>query len=131
MTEEQFEVSDSVWSDVIAIITEGMLSGNDVSNALRGVKLVDGSQATASDEVWHRVVQALQESMLTMTDVFDTLRQVRVTEREGKLYLTEEYKELVKRVHAAMVKDAEHLKAKLDEERGPAPKTFKLTGKSN
>lgn len=125
MSEAQHEISGKAWDEVVGIITEGMLSGSDVSNDLRAIKLVEGSDATAADEVWHRVVQALQESMLTMTDVFDTLRQVRVTERDGKLYLTDEYKELVKQVHAAMVKDAERLKAKLEAERSGGSLAFK------
>lgn len=65
------------------------------------------------DEVSARLVQIFQEAMLTGCDGADLLRQVELTEGNetysGSLKLTDEYKELVKKSHEQLLKNAEKL----------------------
>ena len=66
-----------------------------------------------SDSVLHRIVQIVQEAFLTGVDCADIMRQIELEEgSSGSLVLTSEYKEMVARQHAEMVKFAEEVQAK-------------------
>lgn len=64
-----------------------------------------------NDEVSMRIVQIFQEAMLTGCDGADLLRQLELTEGDvtGTLLLTSEYKELVKKSHEQLLKNAQKL----------------------
>ena len=62
-----------------------------------------------SDSVWQRVVQIVQEGMLTMTDVSDALRLVRLQEVDGKLELSDSYKQYVATLHDKLVEEGKRL----------------------
>lgn len=66
-----------------------------------------------SDEVSARLVQIFQEAMLTGCDGADLLRQVELVAGEStnvtSLVLSESYKELVKKSHEQLLKNAEKL----------------------
>lgn len=66
-----------------------------------------------NDEVSARLVQIFQEALLTGVDGADLLRQVELTEGDvtGTLVLTSDYKELVKKSHEQLLKNAQKLEA--------------------
>lgn len=69
-----------------------------------------------ADSVLHRFVQILQEGLLYGVDVADIMRMVDLEEGDdGKLVLTEAYKEMIKRQHEEALKFAEEMQAKQKE----------------
>jgi hypothetical protein len=70
------------------------------------------------DTVLMRIVQIIQEAMLMGVDCVDIMRQVEVeySTEEGKLVLTEEYKQMVVDHHEKWLAEAEKMLKEQDQE---------------
>lgn len=69
------------------------------------------------DSVLARIVQIVQEGIILGNDVTDLMRQMRLevsTETDSTLVLTQEYKDVVKRMHDQLLARAEELKQSSD-----------------
>jgi hypothetical protein len=90
-----------------------------------------------SDSVLHRFVQIVQEAILTGTDVSDHLRMVEMEDdpkNPGRLVLTADYKDLVKKQHEQLLAFAEQEKKQrtlLTEEGSIGPGIIVGTGAKN
>lgn len=86
---------------------------------------IKGNKMRMSDAVLHRFVQIVQEAFLTGTDVSDHLRMVEMQPDPADphvLVLTDEYYDLVRKQHEALLQFAEQQKTakKLLTEDAPA-----------
>ena len=66
---------------------------------------------TLTDSVIVHIAKLLQISMLTGTDIVDHMRMIALAEREGRLFLDEDYEALSEQRIVKMLKEIEDIRS--------------------
>ena len=67
-----------------------------------------------NDEVIAHIAKQLQLAILTGTDIIDNLRMIRLQEKDGQLFLDQEYVLTAEENEKKMIEEAEKLASQLD-----------------